>query len=588
MLQTIQAEKLEFENKPIQIVNGFMFNQKETIEKIYLYYNSKFISGDEDVEGQKKYFFNIVRNPCKVTTKAIDFDTKNINVQTAAGGDPLKTWYFERDLKFWMKKQAFGSVLNRIFFELPIFGSVVLKIVNNKPEFVDLRNFIVEKSADTLNQANYIIEKHLYTPMEFQKIGKELGWNKIDEAIEQYRKMEGAPYIAVYERYGEEVKENAKGKKTYEYRRTYVADVGVDEVDEKTGNISKHEGIELKSDVIDKHPYWEFHMEKIAGRWLGVGVVETLFDPQIRENEVANLQSKALYWAALQVWQSRDSGVNRNLLTEMVNGEILTTESEITKIDVVDRNLANYNQEADKWMKNRDELTFSYEVISGERLPAGTPLGSARLAAGMASGYFDQIRENIALRLKELLFDVIIPNFEKENKTEHILRLVGEDLDKIRELIIRQKAKNEFFRFVFRKGKIPRKIQYDLMKMGIEEKANQGKEVIIKIPKGYYDNIKYDISIDIVGEGEAEDSILWAILQAITVDPTILQDPRKKKLFYMILEKKGFNPMNLEPDVSRSVTEQMTEASPEVATRVGGGVSRPAPLAGAAQTERTL
>ena len=164
MLAQIQSEKKEFENDKIQIVDGFLFNQKDTLNRIYLYYNSKYIHGAYDDENQRKFFFNIVRNPCKVTTKAVDFDTKHINIQTASGGDPLKTWYFERDLKFWMKDQDFGKVLNRIFSELPVFGSVVLKIVDKKPEFVDLRNFIVDQSADTLNGSNYIIEKHLFIP----------------------------------------------------------------------------------------------------------------------------------------------------------------------------------------------------------------------------------------------------------------------------------------------------------------------------------------------------------------------------------------------------------------------------------------
>ena len=587
MLKEIQTEKQEFENEDIQIVQGFTFNQKTTIEKIYLYYNSRYITGDQDMEGQKKFFFNIVRNPCKVTTKAIDFDTKHINIQTAAGGDPLKTWYFERDLKFWMKDQNFGKVLNRIFAELPIFGSVVLKVVNGKPQFVDLRNFIVEQSADTLNQANYIIEKHLYTPMEFKKVGTDLGWDNVEETLDLHHQMKGAPYIAVYERYGEEAKENAKGLKTYEFRRTYVADVGVDEVDQKTGDVAKYPGLDLKSDVVATHPYWEFHMEKIAGRWLGVGVVEILFDAQIRENEVTNLQSKALYWSSLQVWQTRDEGINRNLFTDVLNGEIMNVESEITKIDVSDRNLAGYTQETDKWMKNRDELTFSYEVISGERLPAGTPLGSARLAAGMAGGYFDQIQENIALEVKEFLYKIVIPQFGKENTKEHMLRLVGEDLDKIRRLIVNQKATNELFRFIARKGKIPNQIQYDLIKAALEERVNQDKEILVKIPKGFYDNLKY--KIDIIITGEQRDSAvyaaaLFAALQAVSVDPTLLTDPTKKKFFFKWLEQGGINPMDIESDVSKSLADKMTEMSP---TRVGGGVSRPAPLAGATP-ERTI
>ena len=275
ILRQINDEKMSFENKNIQIVPGLLFNQKSTVEQIYYYYNSKFQTGEIDEDGDKKYFYNINKNPCKVFSKAIDFDTKNVKILTSGGGNPLKTWFMERDLKYWMKDKQFGKVLNRIFLELPIFGSVVLKAIKGNLYFVDLRNFIVEQSADTLEDANYIIEKHPYTVAGFRKSMKEIGveQSKIDETIKLYREMPDVKHIMVYERYGE-VETNGK----WEYRRVYIADVGVDQEDQMTHRTIPYRGIELKSDVIEENPYWEYHLEKIPGRWLGIGVVETLFD----------------------------------------------------------------------------------------------------------------------------------------------------------------------------------------------------------------------------------------------------------------------------------------------------------------------
>src|SRR4030042_5966400 len=217
LLRLINQEKNSFETSNIQIVPCLSFNQKSTIEQIYFYYNSKFQTGEIDEDGDKKYFLNANRNPCKIYSKAIDFDTKNIRLLTAGGGNPLKTWFMERDLKYWMKDQQFGKVLNRIFTELPIFGSVVLKAVKGKLYFVDLRNFVVEQSADSLDHTNYIIEKHPYTVMEFKKVAKEMGWDeaKVKETIEEFRKMKGVKHIMVYERYGELEDENG----TWEYKR---------------------------------------------------------------------------------------------------------------------------------------------------------------------------------------------------------------------------------------------------------------------------------------------------------------------------------------------------------------------------------
>lgn len=169
LLKKINEEITDFQGKRTEVIPGLSYNQDELLKTIYFYYNSKFMSGDVDNEGDRKYFYNINRNPCKVFTKAIDFDTKNIRMLTTGGGDPIKTWFMERDLKYWMRKVQFGKTLNRIFRELPIFGSVVIKIVDGYPYFVDLRNFIVEQSADTLNDSSYIIEIHDYSVSEFKK-----------------------------------------------------------------------------------------------------------------------------------------------------------------------------------------------------------------------------------------------------------------------------------------------------------------------------------------------------------------------------------------------------------------------------------
>ena len=201
ILREINKEINDFKNRQIQIVPSLFFNQYETLQQIYFYYNSKYKTGEVDADGDRKYFHNINRNPCKVGSKSIDFDTKNIRLLTTEGGDSLKTWFMERDLKFWMRDKQFGKVLNRIFMELPIYGSVVLKIIDGTPMFVDLRNFVIEQSADTLEQANYITEIHNYTQQEFKSVAKKMGWEKkkIDEVIELFHQMKDTSHIRLYE-----------------------------------------------------------------------------------------------------------------------------------------------------------------------------------------------------------------------------------------------------------------------------------------------------------------------------------------------------------------------------------------------------
>jgi hypothetical protein len=579
ILKELNKEVQDFRTKQIQVVPGLTFNQYDMIRQIFFYYNSKFTTGDIDDEGDRKYFLNIVKNPCKVFSKAIDFDTKNIRLLTAGGGDPIKTWFMERDLKYWMRDQQFGKVLNRIFKELPIFGSVVLKIIDGEPHFVDLRNFVVDPTAECLGEANYIIEKHNLTVGQFRKVAKEMDWDqtKVDKTIELFHQMKDTSHIRLFERYGEVAIPDGQNTK-YEYRRVFIADVGIDELDNYGRVTAEHPGVELSSDKFSPEQveklYWEFHAEKMAGRWLGIGVVESLIEPQVRSNELANLQAKTSYWAALRVFQTRDGGINRNMMSDVRNGEIINVDSEITQIDMSDRNLAFFNQEDQKWMRNRDELTFSYDVVQGERLPAGTPLGSAQLAVNQTLSYFEGIQESVALDVKEMLYEVIMPKFQKDNTLEHTLRLVGQDLDQYIQMIKNEYVFKEVVRIAVEQGKILSNEEAEAIGLGVEAAIKQGKEKLITIPTQFYKDLKYDLDIDITGESidtRVRSATLFAILQAITSDPTMIEDPIKRRFLYTMGEDGGVN-MNDYLDVIPKKPEDMVPVEKQ---KGGGGVSAP-------------
>ncbi len=565
LLKLINKEIEEFDGGQIQIVPGYYFNQKDTINQIYLYHNSKFSTGNTDIDGDRKYFFNITKNPCQVHTKEIDFDTKNIRILTEAGQDPLKTWFFERDLKYWMKSIQFGATLNRIFRDLPVFGSVVIKIVNNKPMFVDLRNFYLAPSADDLDSSDFITEIHRYTVRQFEDISKEIGFDeaKVKETVRLFRETRESNFINIFERYGE----IGEGKNV-KYKRVYVADVGEDTYDQQTQKLIASAGITLKEEEVDEHPYWEFHLDKIPGRWLGVGVVEALFEPQIKQNETANLESKSAYHLALLLFQTRDGAINRNLLKDSINGDVINADSEITQIGMTYPNLSFFSNQTQKWQGLRDELAFNFDVSQGQRAPAGTTKGEIEVLNRNLGTHFGQIRENIALMVKEMLFKVILPNFEKQNNSEHILRIAGEDLDKVNQLIINQKATDALFDFIAKNGSLPDQLQYDAIKLGIEEAVNQEKETLVKIPKSYYKNLKYSIDIDITGESVNTGVRLntrQAILQAITADPTMITDPVKRKILFGIAEDGGLSPSDIFEPIKKGV-EQLTPAP------AGGGV----------------
>ncbi len=562
----IQKELQEF-TENITIVGSWTFNQKKTIEQDILYYNSKFVDGDIDEEGFKLFFNNITRPTCGTTTKAIDIDTKDILLLTSPGGNSLKTWFYKRDLNYWFKKKNFGKTLNRICEELPVFGSVVLKKAGKGDvEFVNLKNFVCEQNADTLDQSNYIIEQHYYTPVEFQRIGKEKGWKNIDEVLKLYNGSR-EQYIRVFERYGMIEDDNGE----FNYEMVLVADIPSDVKRNKQTENEIYGNLILGEKKVEKHPYFEIHIFKIPGRWLGFSIPELLEDPQIRINEITNQEARSSYWSALRLWFSTDDGIKRNLLRSVSDGDILDTDN-IQAVPMEDRNTyVTYQAQKEQWKQNAQELTFSYDVVRGARMPAGTPLGSAQLSAAMSISYFDQIKENVSLDIKKLLYEYILPSFKETSNKAHIIRISGEDLDKLVELEVESNARKKWFEYIMKNNRVPPQELIDTIKeVNRSALLKKGGELMVGIEAGWFDDVMYDIEIVITDE--SMDTATQALnlvqaLQTITQNPNVLQDPTQKRIFAKYLEAGGINLNDIEANIPRT-TQMPMEVQP-----VGGGIS---------------
>ena len=572
MIKQIQKEVQDFISEEIEIVPKYKFNQLKTTERNIRLYNSRFEKGEFDSDGFRKYYLNIVRNPCTVGEKAIAFKASDISVLSTPGGDYRKAWIADRDFRYWIKTNGFSQTLSRIFHELPIFGSVVLKKVKGKYRFVDLRNFIVEMQADSLDRAEYVIEQHFMTPDELR--GSK--WENIEQAIELWRGTK-KPYIRILERRGElpesEIKEGGDPNKIV--RAVYIAYVPETETKDRFGNPVNGITLWAREESIEDFPYREFHWEKIPGRWLGLGRVEINTDAQVRTNELINLRVRSSYFAALNLWQTRDTTLPKNLIKEVTNGDVLQVMSEITRVPTEERNMAAFSHEENRWMQNRDEQSMSFDVIRGERLPAGTPLGSAQLAAEMTTSYFDTIRRRIAVELKEFISKDVFKEFLANNSTDHYMKLVGEDLDQWHALMVREHTNVEVLNFISRNKKLPTGMQFDMMKASVSDRLRQDKEVSVKVREGFYKDFEYEIDLVITEEHrkmQARSANMSLILQAIQQDPDLLVDPGKRKIFRQLLESIGMSMSDVEPNEATHSPTVSEAAGQQVR---GGGISAP-------------
>jgi len=517
--------------KDADITEHYSFNFKKTINKIELYNASKFISGDTDSQGNHKYFENIANPQCGNATKNIDLDRKNIEVHSNNGKDRLKAMIYNNELKYWMRKANIGVLLNKIVENLPKYGSVVLKKVGKDIKMIPLKQLIFDPAVSNIDndfdiKSSYIVQEHNYSVRELEKEKK---WDKkkIKEIAKKMRRARENE-ITVYEVYAEMENKYIKGVsgKGYSLGMAVVCD---DEV--------------LYTHKIKKFPYKKVDYLTIEGRALGLGIIEMLFDPQRRWNEMCNQKALSMKLGSKHIYQSRDTTVASNVMTDLLDGEILKVNSEITPISTEERNLGAYNQEESKLMSVIRSLANAHEIMTGESLPSRTPFRLGALMNQNAGKLFEFIRENLSLFLEEVINEWVLPQFEAGIVKEHIFEFY--DAKTIRLLVerdVNRRLNIAIKNYVISSGEYPTKEEVDMLKETLLSQHNDTE--FAKMVEGYLDFDK-TLIVDISGESTnrtVELESMTNFMQLLGQNPILLQDPQFRPMMEEIAGKIGINP----------------------------------------------
>jgi len=545
-------EKIDdFSRESIEISPGYLFNQAETLKKIDFYYGSQFITGTHDREGFKKFFFNINKSRVNTAKKATDLDTKDIRVIAEEGQSFYPAWFFEKELRQFMKEEKFGVLLNEIVSKAPRYGSVVIKDVDGKPQIVLLRNLVNDQTVNSIKSSSHVIERHLYKISEFRELGQKKGWDNVEETVALYEKM-GQAEILMAEFYGfVPEKELGKKPKSEKMVKTMFLLTGVEFYNPTPKN--NEEVIKpfiLFKQEIDEWPYRDWHWDKEEGRWLGVGVVEDLFGNQESVNELNNLLRKSLYWSSKKLFQTKDQTAPRNLFTEAENGSVFQVRDGINPVSMEERNLPQYNLEFQRLERNSDQRAFTFEVNTGESLPSGTPFRLGAILANAVNSYYAFQRENLGMFIKEIIEDFIIPGFIKKKNKAHVLSFEGEsdELEKIAGMITNHLLQQSIQDFYTRFGRFPTVSEYLEEQAIVTQKVLNKGRIYLEIPEKFYKDLKYRIDIVITGEQIDLPSQIETLTNLLTLlgnNPGILQDPQTKIILEKILNKAGENPIGI-------------------------------------------
>lgn len=545
------AENIQRFYDDVQMPGGYTHNLADRLKTNELYYIGRFKTGQYDKRGFRKFFLNVIHVACDIARKFMDLDTRDfLRLIPERDGDEWTVWLMTRQLKYWMKTTGFNRFLNELPTDFLKHGHVVLKAVNGEVKIVSLLNLRVDPRAKWLKSMKCFYEIHEWSRSEVEAVATADGLRQLDASHQSEDDYDDS-YI-VYESY-------TKTGKTW--KRQYLAEVfcytengGTQHGTEAQLNDGKDylPPVVLKEEEVTKLPYYEEKFEHVPGRWLGFGLVEYLEDNQIAINETDYLERKALHFKALQLWFTQDEALaGQNAIVDAENGDYVHTMDTPKPLAKDNADLSAYNNTRNVWKQNTDQKAFTSEFVSNGTLPSRTPIGVVNVQAQFATAFFSLKQESLAILVKQVLEEVVIPKFLKDTAGEHVQVFMGSDkeLGYVHNAIIRAKVNEMQNRYIERTGYAPSQIVTDDFKLQLQKKLNESTELFIKIPESMYENAKYAVSVEPTDEAidiGAKTQVLSTALQIKNANPMIDQDPMGKAILMKFLSLGGVSPVDFE------------------------------------------
>lgn len=546
----LQKEINEFETEKIHIAGsedsqelsklkgtaiGYDFSQKDTLNLIELYYNSKFESGQTDSEGQRKIFLNISKFKSDVASKQVDIDVKDFVFVPEDTGSEWGSWFLTRKFRKWARKKYFGKLINEIVNDYPKYGTAVLKVVGDELQRVPLKTLRVKQDAKDLQTSEYVIEEH--TDMQLWEM-EDYGWNtkgldlEWDSKVDVFERYGRVP-LSFYKEYNKMKVDEGDEQKSIDV----MAILAPTETDPKN---SKYGGAILFLEKIKERPYREVHWSKIDGRWLGVGEIELQFENQVFRNMIVNLRRRGLLWSGKKIFQSTDTEVNKNLVRDVRDGEVLKImpNGNITQVNTTTQALAEFQAATNDIDENSNQKAFTFEVATGEQMQSGTPFRLGVMLSNAVNAHFNLKRENLGLFFEEVVYELLFPVFKKENKKADTM-LIPADEEGIESL---KEALNnlnvwEVFKEKLLKGEMP---NVEQIKLDVEKELTGRNFLSFDFSDNFWETLKVSTALVITGESVNLEKRLETMTNLYN---TMVQtgDPRAERVLKRILSSAGEN-----------------------------------------------
>ena len=543
-------------------VEGNYFKPFEVIKTIEYYTDSRYLNGQTDSLGRDKPFYNIVNYRLNTAVKATPFDTKDIQLIPDGDENALRVSLLNKELHDWFKEVNYDKTINEQRYVRAKHGHVIVKKTEHEGklniETVDLRNVVVDPSS----LENTFVEIHYMTPSKLAKMrGK---WDYIDEILSDPNKISKKTVNAI----GSETETSTDQIEIYEVYGEFPASEIYEDGDEYEYSLYRLYTCGdyiLDAREVKELPYKDLAWETVNGRSLGRGVVEDGFESQVWSNDAVIKERDMMEHASKIVFVTDDDEVEDNMLIDYDSGSIVHVNDgrKLTMLNNVPSSLPQIQAILNKWDSQYERTSSSFDSVTGATMPSRTPFRTVAMLQEAGNSMFKERLQEFGIWQKEIMYDWVLPYLIKKLKKEHML--VAEFSKDEFELYLDDFADHEVNMFLS-EATIKKKLilQEDLEALKEEAKLKALAKRVMRIPEGYYDDIK--LKVDIVTTGENMDKqamfeSLNNLMITVSQNPQIMTDPALSKLFGKIIDLSGVG-ITLPEITSNLNVEQNQQALP--------------------------
>jgi hypothetical protein len=568
----IRSQRAFYETETIPLQEGDEFSQFQTLRKVDLYWRNKYVNVAWDRIIGDFPFDNVSKYRVLLEARATDFDQKHFEVPATNSSRKARiaSMIATKSLTKHMDDIKFSKTLNDICITRPKYGGVLLKRVKENVVVVPWQNVITDP---TELMSGVIIERYYVTPSELLK----MGWDKalVREAIEgavatrektmaqggQGEAETQGVYIEIYEAHGDiplsmykaTRGEDYEDEDVYEYVKAHIVLANPEmrtKINESTGQEETEEmGVVFYCETEKEVPYKFLARNPIAGRAIGEGVVEALFEHQkwhnflkTEEMRMAAVAGKKLYW-------TDDPDILANIFSEGVDhGHVLrvTQGSTLQELNQIPTGLPMYQNIKQEWSDSADKTSSSFSANIGEEAKSGTPFRAQYLQNVEASSQFEQYREEIGIFLQEVCEDWLLPDALKKaaSKGEIYDTFTMQELQLIDEVIVEASLTDELIKKTL-EGEVIDPMMVDALRAGMQSSLRKegSKRSITDIAKFIVEAGKF-VRVHTTDEARNKAVLFESYSNLLALlDPT---DPRFNALIDKVMQSVGITREELE------------------------------------------